>query len=294
MDWFERQNDTVDELVKAYVKECIEQKRKHKPTQLWYQHFSLWIDGIKQLKVCKRRLYERLWRESIFKYWKDHHDFSIPSPYDIDWEPSRLAINQLPLGLKRWFAKFATGCIGNKHKFNQRSDVSAKCPNCSHPVEKSSHVLLCNDSKTKSNFNSNMKQLKTTLSETKTLPRFQTAIIKILQNWRYGWTINVCEFTKAHGIRYAVQDQSTIGWNNFILGQWSQRWQLVQQQFIKQKESKRSSLRWTTSIIYKLLYVVWDIWNFRNFLVHGKGGINDKAVHKELNFQIRQQFTIGF
>ena len=84
MDWFGRQNDTVDELAKAYVKEYIEQKRKHKPARLWYEHFSLWIDGIKQSKVCKRRLYERLQRESIFKYWKDHHDFPIASPHDID------------------------------------------------------------------------------------------------------------------------------------------------------------------------------------------------------------------
>ena len=161
-------------------------------------------------------------------------------------------------------------------------------------MEKSSRVLLCNNSKTKSNFDSNIKQLKTTLSETKTLPSLQAAILKILQNWRYGRTINICEFTNENGIRDAFQDQSTIGWNNFILGRWSQRWQLVQQRFIKQTDSKRSSLRWTTSIINKLLYVVWDIWNFRNSLVHGKGGINDKAAHKELNFQIRQQFTIGF
>ena len=69
---------------------------------------------------------------------------------------------------------------------------------------------------------------------------------------------------------------------------------MVQQRFIKQAVSKRSSLRWATSIINKFLYVVWDIWSFRNSLIHGKGGINDKAAHKELNFQLRQQFTIGF
>ena len=44
----------------------------------------------------------------------------------------------------------------------------------------------------------------------------------------------------------------------------------------------------------QILYVVWDIWSFRNSLVHGKGRVNDKAIHKELNFRTRQQFTINF
>ena len=72
------------------------------------------------------------------------------------------------------------------------------------------------------------------------------------------------------------------------------KWQLVQQKYIKNTNSKRSSLRWATSIINKFLLTAWDIWDFRNSLVHGLGGINERARHKELNFQIKQQFQIGF
>ena len=42
------------------------------------------------------------------------------------------------------------------------------------------------------------------------------------------------------------------------------------------------------------MLTVWDIWDFRNSLVYGLGGINERARHKELNFQIKQQFQIGF
>ena len=65
MDWYGRQNDKVDELAKQFVTECINRKQKHEPVRLWYEHFSLWIDGIKQSRVCKKRLYERLRRENI-------------------------------------------------------------------------------------------------------------------------------------------------------------------------------------------------------------------------------------
>ena len=41
------------------------------------------------------------------------------------------------------------------------------------------------------------------------------------------------------------------------------------------------------------MYVVWDIWNFRNSLLHDKGGVNDRATNKELNLQIREEFTFG-
>ena len=42
------------------------------------------------------------------------------------------------------------------------------------------------------------------------------------------------------------------------------------------------------------MLTVWDIWNFRKSLVHRLGSINERARHKELNFQINQQFRIGF
>ena len=146
-------------------------------------------------------MYKRLRRENIYNYWKTHHDFPIESPHAIDWEPSRLAMNRLPIGLKRWLAKFNTGFIGNRHKLHQRGEIgNAKCPNCPHPIEKSSHVLLCKNLKTKSRFNSNLTKIRTTLSDNQTLPCLQKTIIKILKYWKNGRTINKLEFTNALGI----------------------------------------------------------------------------------------------
>ena len=39
---------------------------------------------------------------------------------------------------------------------------------------------------------------------------------------------------------------------------------------------------------------MWDIWNFRNALVHGKGGVFQRANNRELDSQIEQEFIIGF
>ena len=113
-------------------------------------------------------------------------------------------MNRLPVGLKRWFAKFTTGSIGNRHKLNQRGEGNAQCPNCSHPIEKSSHVLLCRNPKTKSNFKSNLKKIDKTLSENQTLPCLQRTILKILDNWRHGRTINKLDFPSMHGMSMSL------------------------------------------------------------------------------------------
>ena len=101
-------------------------------------------------------------------------------------------------------------------------------------------------------------------------------------------------FATTFGLRAAIIDQEQIGWDNFLLGRWSKKWQKVQQRYITHTKSRRSSLQWTTCIINKFLRTVWDIWNFRNALVHGKGGVFQRATNSELDFQIREEFTIGF
>ena len=58
-------------------------------------------------------------------------------------------------------------------------------------------------------------------------------------------------------------------------------------------KNKKSAFRWTTSIIHKLLLTVWDIWNFRNSLIYGKGGINQRELKRELDIIIRQEFEVG-
>ena len=150
MDWYARQNNKVDRVAKKYVSKCIKKKRANCPVRLWYGNIALWIDGVKQSRVMNDKIYSRLQHDDIHSYWKNHHDFPIPHPHDIDWEPSRLATKRLSSGLQRWFVKFTTGFIGNQHMLHKRNQVSTPgCPHCGHSIEKSSHVLNCNNEKQK-------------------------------------------------------------------------------------------------------------------------------------------------
>jgi hypothetical protein len=93
------------------------------------------------------------------------------------------------------------------------------------------------------------------------------------------------------GIREAIKDQNNgLGWDNFVLRRWSPKWQLAQQKFFIQTKSKRTSKRWATSIIHKLLLTEWDQWQFRNKVAHSDEGPLAISLHRSLNARILEEF----
>ena len=294
LDFWGIMNDKADSIAKSFLRKCVKQKRKHQAVQLWYEHIAIHINDEKQFNICKKAMYKSLIKDDSFKYWKKHHDFKIPQPESVDWEATKAAINRLPMGLKRFNVKFTSGWIGNRHKLHQWKQIdSPKCLNCNSPVEKSSHVLRCNNPLAKKEFNNKLPEIKKVLKKSNTEPYMEASIMKIIRFWKSGIAITPSTFKNTFGLRDAIKDQQKIGWNNFILGRWSKKWQLVQKRYFAEIGSRKSSLRWTTSIIYKLMMTVWDIWNFRNSLIHGKGGVNQRAKNKDLNEDIRIQLDIG-
>ena len=95
-------------------------------------------------------------------------------------------------------------------------------------------------------------------------------------------------------VQVAILEQHEIGWDNFMIGRWSTKWQEAQEFFLSQSNSKRSPLRWTTAIIKKLLEICWNVWDFRNGHMHGLGSKEDRLVHRELNNLICQEYMAGY
>lgn len=259
IDFWGIMNDKADNIAKAFLRKSIKRKRPHATTQLWYEHIAIHINGEKQSNICKKAMYKSLIKDESYKYWRTHHDetFRIEDPDMVDWKATKSAIKKLPTGLKRFNSKFTSGFIGNRHKLHQYNGCSSpKCPNCDFLIEKSSHVLKCNNPLAKAEFSKKLKEIKTTLSETATHPYVAESIIKIINRWSKGITINPKSFKNVYGIQYAIKEQEKIGWDNFILGHWSKKWQTVQYLHYKKMKNKKSAFRWTTSIIHKLLLTV--------------------------------------
>jgi hypothetical protein len=134
------------------------------------------------------------------------------------------------------------------------------------------------------------KVLTPSLEASNTAPSLKKAILTILLKWREGEKITPSDHPSVFGIREAIKDQNYgLGWDNFILGRWSPRWQLAQQKFFIETKSKRTSKRWATSILHKLLLTVWDQWRFRNNVAHSDEGPLTISLHRTLNARILEE-----
>ena len=209
-DWWTQMNDKMDTLAKAYMTDQLNKNREHYTVRLWHEKWAFYVFGNKLSCINKKSIYEFLHGEKTLNYWRTHHDIPIQPSHEVDWEPARLAIKRLPLGLRRFFWKFSTGQIGNRHMLCTREEIDTpRCLLCDHPEEKLSHVLQCDNEHMKLQFKSRIKSgLPSTLKDQKTEPNLHKAIIEILCRFRDGETINPDRFSEDHGLRDAIRDQN--------------------------------------------------------------------------------------
>ena len=170
-----------------------------------------------------------------------------------------------------------------------------ECLLCDHHEERSSHVLQCKNVKTRLHCENLVKtKLATILEEQKTKPNLQRAIIRIICKVRRGDNINPNDYPRDHGLRDAIREQEeNLKWYHFMMGRWSPKWRTVQERYLTSIKSKRSSLRWCTAIIHKLMLIVWDIWQYRNQLVFADDGQLQVEERNRINILINQEFIIG-
>ena len=94
-------------------------------------------------------------------------------------------------------------------------------------------------------------------------------------------------------LQQAFWEQAKIGWNNFVLGRWSKKWQLIQQAPYKRCSLSNTSRQWAVAIIAKLHDIAWDRWNFCNGIAHGGDGPTQRLHHCRLNCITTSEFGEG-
>ena len=296
LDWWAKRNDEVDSSAKRFLRSCKRSKREHKTVQLWYEKWAIKLHGEKLANINSKQLYTALMRPIALKYWSTHHTFPIKDPDSVDWTSFGKALKRLPTGLQRFVTKFNSGHIGNHHMLHHRNTIpSPLCQNCTaNMIEKSSHVLRCRCTAAKQAFIQNVNKIvRTALTEDKTSPVLQETILSLIFKWRNYQKIRARDYPRDRVIQSAIKDQAKIGWNNFFLGRWSFKWQTIQAKYLVSIGSRRSSSRWATAIINKLMNTVWTIWQTRINLKFGKDGTVQRSLHDNLNQAITAHFQQG-
>ena len=261
IDWWGKMNDLVDSKAKDFLTVSC---RGHRPkplyfSKLFHEPWTISLLGLKQPSLNRTHCYETLFKPRIHRYWEGHHDTPLPSSDNVDWAPSSKAIKRLSLGLRRWRWKFSTGCIGvGNQLFHRNHQPHSKCPLCQSPNEKVSHVLHCPDRAATTFATARIQHhLSDELEALDTEPILSSAILDIILSWRRGESIVSTDY--AVSIRPVILEQCSMGWDNFVLGRWCPSWQHHQASHYADIGSRRTSLRWATALIRKLLLVSWDL-----------------------------------
>jgi len=90
-----------------------------------------------------------------------------------------------------------------------------------------------------------------------------------------------------------AQEQTILGWELMMEGVISKQWRETQASYWKTYKSRKSSKRWTTALIQKLLQIAWDMWQHQNHAFHQSELNKSTILESNANTHLRAIYDLG-
>jgi hypothetical protein len=120
-------------------------------------------------------------------------------------------------------------------------------------------------------------------------PVLASLIICRLRTWQLsGEPVILANLTERYTA--VLQSQDEQGWLNFWIGLPSKGWQELQAEHYNRIASPKTGTNWLTAIIRKQWLIAWDIWDYRNQVVHH---INEGTDIQRVATAIRAEYALG-
>ncbi len=281
LDRWGRLNVEMDQKAKAFIQVVMQRPRHHlikdEPWSLWYQNNKI-------VKDIQPSIYEIIHSSEARSYWEQEEKIVSPLFDSIHWDAVNQAMQSTKRSTRVFVSKHTVGMCGVwkfMHLWKQKS--SAACPRCGE-FEDASHVWKCKGAKADEVWRKALDDLEAWMESVQTDTDIQEAIINKLECWRSGTEVT---YTCPFQLQPALQQQDDIGWGNFLEGWASFEWALIQQDYYDLLQSRRSGLRWLSSLIKKLCQVAWDLWEHRNGILHEQENCVSLETLSNINKRIR-------
>jgi len=206
--------------------------------------------------------------------------------HNVDWISLGRTMRNIPLGRRRWASKHMSGHFAHgKNMVRWKKRLADQCPRCGLPREDKSHITRCQHESATKTWDDALTNLKEWLKTEQTDPQLIELLLTELNAWRNN---------EPHSTTSPVaQAQTTIGWDALLDGWLSLEWQATQSAYWQQWKRRKSSKRWTSELIKKLLNVSWDMWEHRNAALHHSTLHQADIIESKINDQIRETFALG-
>jgi Reverse transcriptase (RNA-dependent DNA polymerase) len=286
----EQVNVEMDTNAKAYwemTRHLSDHNRQHYFSE---EPWSISIAGTKIVTDCTKTIQDWCQRPRIHAKWIEKRRIPEEELPHIDYTTTEQAMQSADPTLRRWVTKHTSGFCGVNmwmHRWKWRD--STQCPRCDEPVEDANHVWLCQGAESPERWTVALASLRVTMAISVTDPNLTNIIISRLTSWQTGTPPEMFPpLTPAYQTTVLHQDHQ--GWNNFFMGLPSNGWADLQQQYFHRTASLKSGRRWLTAIIRKQWSIAWDIWDYRNSVVHHKDFGTAAAVMKHA---LRAEYAKG-
>jgi hypothetical protein len=287
-EW-ERLNCEMDACAKQYWEEV----RQAKPPISYVvpgEPWSAWLHGRKIHVNLRQELLQAISTQRITSYYLQSGRFNEQTIAMVDWAAVGSAAKALPLTRRLWMVKHVSGYCGvgvNLVKWKQHS--SDLCPRCGSPGKTSENIARCPQLEAGQVWTQSLQRLRDRLQDLQTAPALVELVLAYLLSWKED--IGSPTPPVPDHLYQLVEAQSTIGWQRFLEGSISVKWQEHQARYYTAIGSKLSVRRWTTALIHKLWDVSWDQWEHRNDAVHQAAGAIRRSA--DIRARIEQEWVTG-
>ena len=153
--------------------------------------------------------------------------------------------------------------------FNRKEQDTHTCPVCNEPQEDRNHMFTYKGPSAVENRKKKLDILAKDLKDLDTSPALAKTIIGGLNHAHNSTTPSVREyghfdFGGGLTLRKIIEDQTSIGWTNFLCGRWGVKWKEAQRRHYLRSKKKKSASLWIIAILKKLILLQNDLWQFRN------------------------------
>jgi hypothetical protein len=229
--------------------------------------------------------------KKALQYWEGKQRFREGTASDVDWQATEDSMQAMPTARQHWLVKQASGfCATGKMMVRRKEWTMAKCPRCDCQTEDSEHVLRCQGSGAKEQWQQGIDEVESWMRRKGTAMDVTQAITQGLDAW-YNDTLPLDTEGSTEVIRNAVNQQTRIGWKNLLEGCPALAWAEVQQAFFRTFGNKRTGRRWVAALVQKLAETAWHMWDHRNSVNNDK----ETATRSlEVNRSIKEEYAKGF
>ena len=237
-------------------------------------------------------LYYSIYCQKIYQYWINKSILTQFTITSVDWFHLGKAMRSLTNNRKQWITKFITNTFGVGVKMKQWGKRNSDyCPHCNHP-EDNIHVLQCFSLQASITWALSIQRLKASLTRKQIQPSLIHIILIMLNTWRQHQRIRLRHVSNQW--LHLLQDQSELGWNNFMMGRLSTTWKDILNSpttyINNQLPPHPPSPKYIITQIWNFSYSMWDC---RNAYLHDPAVNHPLLREYKINLELQKEYNLG-